>query len=337
MSGPPKPPPPPPPSGAPPVPEGAKGQMALAESALRLRREQLRARVVYVDPDLETNAELDAITAQVVKELQEMQAQMLAQSGPQDRQAAEIELIKNLRELLEKMVSPRRETYMRHKIEQIQRRITNLYFTTVSQGDAARMTAKQSKFDAPDEALFHVLTKHEKTLVATLKVMRFSEDSVREEAIARLKGYQRQLLSDFLSRSMPELERLLNIYRDLLLIFLLKDFREQLGDFCWQVIKESRVALTGTLTYKIEEKEFPAFREIFERKFLEGMLAAIQKPLAEKLEEGEFREATLRFAADPRIYAEICGVTSNMLYDYLHGEGFLDLPVNWQQQLYEGD
>ena len=45
---------------------------------------------------------------------------------------------------------------------------------------------------------------------------------------------------------------------------------------------------------------------------------------------GFFREATLRFVADPQIHAEICSVINDAFYDYLHEEGFLDLPPDWR-------
>ena len=77
---------------APPVPKTTKERLDFAEFALRLRDEQLKARVVYVDPTLKTNAELDAITAQVVAELQQFQSMGLKAQSQVDPQQIEIEL-----------------------------------------------------------------------------------------------------------------------------------------------------------------------------------------------------------------------------------------------------
>ena len=58
-------------SRAAPVPKATLARIELAENVLRLRDEQLKARVVYFEPQIQTNAELDAITAQVVALLTE--------------------------------------------------------------------------------------------------------------------------------------------------------------------------------------------------------------------------------------------------------------------------
>src|SRR5580692_6538313 len=55
---------------------GAK--MSLADIAMQLRDEQLVARVVHYKAELATNSELDAITAQVVAELQLLQKNAIA-------------------------------------------------------------------------------------------------------------------------------------------------------------------------------------------------------------------------------------------------------------------
>ena len=319
-----------------PVPRTTQARMQLAADALRLRDEQLKARVVYFNPEIQTNAELDAITAGVVAELQQMQREMLQASSPEDRGEVEITLIKGLRELLEKMLSARREAFMRHKIELIQRKITKLFFTSEVYANPSVAQSEKTTFVHADEALFHVLHHHEADILADLDRLKFKHERVRADAVERFKRYQSVLVSEVLARSRPELERLLLVYRDVLLVFLMRDFRETLGEFAWEVVRESRVAYKAALSYKIQEEAFGDFRAVFEKKFLEHMLKHLQEPLAQRLNsEGDdaFRDETLEFAADPRIYAEICGVWCNAIYSYLHGEGWLDLPVKWQQHL----
>lgn len=318
----------------PPVPKSTKGRLDLAEFALRLRDEQLKARVVYVDPSLKTNAELDAITAQVVAELQQLQSQSLQAAATIDPQQIEIELIKTMRESLEKMLSPRREHFLRHKIEQIQRKIANLYFTSEVEASADAPTMRAS-FEHPDEGLYVVMKRHKPTIHADLDALAWKSPQAQKEAKDRLDIFMKQMVSQLLARSMPDLERLIAIYQEVLLDFLLKDFRSQLGEFAWEVMRESRVAHGNDLTYKIREQHFPPFRQTFERKFLQHLLATIQNPLDDKLLNGGFRDSTLRFASDARIYAEICGTMCNSIYDFLHGEGFLDLPVDWKSEVYK--
>ena len=89
------------------------------------------------------------------------------------------------------------------------------------------------------------------------------------------------------------------------------------------------------LGYKIDASKFPAFRESFDRHFLERLVFHLQEPMSKAASESgeEFRAATLRFVADPRIHSEICSVINDAVYDYLQGEGFLDLPSDWRRVL----
>ena len=320
-----------------PVPEQAQERSELAEAAILLRDEQLRARVVYVNPAVETNAELDAITAKVVDELKAMQAAAQnAHKIPVDPHQLEAELIRTLRELLEKMVSVRREAFMRHKIESSQRRIIGLFLNADS---FAESDAFETVHAHPDEALFAAYRRHNEAIRADLRRFKYTSPDVQEQALARLHVFHKKLAADVMARTKPELERLLGVYRDVLLVFLMRDFREALGEFAWEVIRESRAAHGHRLDYKITEAQFGRFREVFEARFMDRLLASIQKPLAAALGETSehvWREETVRFAADPRIYAEVCGVMCNAVYNYLHGEGFLDLPVDWQETVAPG-
>lgn len=318
------------------VPTTTRGRLEIAAEALRLRDEQLKAQVTYVDPGLETNAELDAITAQVVAELKQLQKEARAPAPVLDTRQIETGLIKNLRALLEKLLSPRRERFLALRVQNIQRRITSLFFSTEVLAAPNDDSGVRLVYAHPDDAMLHVIRRHEKAILADLETMRFADPQVKTDAIERLKLFQKQLMSQVLSRSRPDLERLLGIYADLLTRFLLADFPAALGEFAWEVIAESQVAKNSTFSYKLHEKRFSAFRRAFERRFLEHLLASVQQPLAQRLESGEggdFRPETIRFAADPRIYAEICDVMCSAIYDYLHGEGYLDLPVKWQEHL----
>jgi hypothetical protein len=260
----------------------------------------------------------------------------MAARMPADPQALEIELIKSLRELLEKMVSARREHFLRHKIETIQRKIANLYFASEIRGTPERALAQT--FQHADEALLAAMQRQREVLLADLERFNYGNAGAKQAAIDLLGRFEKKLASEVLARSRPDIERLLLIFRDVLLVFLMKDFRDSLGELAWEVVQKSQIARDGQdLTYKILEKQFPRFRATFEERFMERLLAGIQAPLDARLADGThtFREETLRFAADPRIYAEICAVMCNSIYEYLHGEGFLDLPVRWQQQIYD--
>lgn len=304
-----------------------------ASTALRLRDEQLKAHVQYYNADLRTNSELDAITAQVVAELKAMTG---AQAGARSAADVEIELIQSLRDLLEKLFSKKRSGFLARKLEDVQRRISQLFFNSELY---ARLAADAKDVPAatwPEQALYFAMKRHEEAMLAELASMPVSDPAVRERATERLLAFERQLCTDFLSKTTPELERLLAIYREVLSHFFHEILPRELGELCWEVIRESRVAHGHELGYKITADRFHDFREVFDRKFLEHLVLNVQGPITKMASQSseQFRDATLRFVQDPRIHSEICAAVNDALYDYLHGEGFLDLPPDWRRLLH---
>lgn len=317
-------------------PTATQQLIAAASSALKLRDEQLQARVRYYNEDLRTNAELDAITEQVVAELRAMGAVGGQKTPKRPQQEIEIELIQALRVLLEKLFSEKRQAFFQKKMEVVQRKITQLFFNS----ELYARLAEGSKESAPaatwpEQALYFAIKPFEESIQQELAQMPVSDPDVRARALEELDGYLKRLCSEFLSRTTPELERVLAIYREVLRHFLIEELPAELGEFAWEVVRESRVAVDHDLGYKITEDRFAQFREVFDKKFLERLVLAVQEPIVQRAsaEAGVFREATLRFVADPHIHAEICGTINDAIYDYLHGEGYLDLPTNWKRAL----
>jgi hypothetical protein len=299
-----------------------------------LRDEQVRATVQYYGGDQRTNAELDKITEAVVAELHALRL-----AGEDQRPSVipdvEIELIQILRMLLEKLFSPKRRNFIERKIRDIQRRITQLFFNSELYAQIAADAGDVPSAAWPEQALYYVLKRNEEKILEGLRTLPVEEDSVRERAVDRWNLFTRQLCSDFLSRTTPELERLLGIYREVLADFFFADFSGSLGDLCWEVVKESRIAHGHRLGYKIDSSKFPAFRAVFDKHFLERLVFHVQDPITKRASAAseEFRDATLRFVADPHIHSEICASINDAVYDYLQGEGFLDLPSDWRRVL----
>lgn len=312
--------------------------MAVANAALMLRDEQVRAKVKYYGGDQRTNAELDKITAAVVAELQALRI-----AGEERRPATaiadvEIELIQSLRLLLETLFSPKRKAFIERKIRDIQRRITQLFFNSELYAQLAEEAGEVPEAAWPEQALYYAIKLHEQALLDDLRLMPVENEGVRERAIDKLNTFTRQLCTDFLSRSTPELERLLGIYREVLADFFYANFGGGLGELCWEVVKESRVAEGHQLGYKITADKFPAFRASFDRHFLQRLVFHVQDPIVKRAgaASDQFRDATLRFVADPHIHSEICEVINDAVYDFLHSEGFLDLPTDWRRVLQRG-
>ena len=307
-----------------------------ASSAAHLRDEQLQARVRYYNQDLQTNAELDAVTAQVVEELRAL-GKVVAEQKPVSRPAAEveIELIQELRTCLEKLFTGTRKKLLTKKIEEVQRRITQLFFNSELYARLAESSKDIPAATWPEQVLYFAIKRQETAILAEIDALPVSDPSVRARAHEEIDRYLKQLTSEFLGKTTPELERLLAIYKEVLTQFFGEVFPGELGDFAWEVIKKSRVAHGTDLGYKITADRFHAFREAFDQKFLEHLVLNVQDPISKRAaaEAGNFRDATRDFVADPHIHAEICAVINDALYDYLHGEGFLDLPTDWKRLL----
>lgn len=323
-------------SGPPPSKQTNTQQLILAaSSAAKLRDEQLQARVRYYNQDLATNKELDAITEQVVAELRAL-GQVVGDKPVQRSQAdVEIELIGELRGALEKLMRGGRNKLLTRRIEEVQRRITHLFFQSELYARLAENAQSVPTATWPEQVLYFALKRQEAAIEAEIDALPVSDPAVRERAREELERFQKHLTNEFLSKTTPELERLLGIYRDVLGRFFAEVFPAELGEFAWEVIKESRVGAGTDLGYKITADRFHQFRETFDRKFLVHLVLNVQDPIAKRAaaDAGNFREATLAFVADPHIHAEICGVINDALYDYLHGEGFLDLPTDWKRLL----
>lgn len=328
-----RPPPPPPKRRArrPTIPSDIQGRSKLAEAAKQLRDEQLKAQIVYVAPESETNAELDAITAKVVSELKQLQEAGRSDAQPITPAQVQRGLTEALQTTLEKMLSARREAFVRHKVEQFLRRLVSLYMS--AEVRHSESTAFESVYDSPDAALLAAYRRHHEAIVKDLRAMNYIDPTIANRAIERLTRFQRGLATDVFARTKPELERLLSVFREVLIVFLLRDLRSRLPEFCQKVISLSGVSMRNQHDYKLEKVYFPAFRRVFEDLFLDYLLEGLQAPLSSHIAEGDWRSETRRFAEDPQLYAELCGVLCNAVYDYLHGEGFLDLPTDWQELL----
>jgi hypothetical protein len=360
-----RPPPPPPPSGTrpipklppPPVPIGRSGavppplprpaapslspstkeKVTLSADAHKLRDEQVRAEVRYYGAELETNAELDNITAAVVAELRKLK--MVKASDASAKSAdVEIELIQNLRSLLERLFAPNRPAFLKQLIVDAQRRITQLFFQSELYAELVERSGETIPAASwHDQALYLVLKRREAELLAEIDLVPVTDASVHERARERLSGFIRQLASDFLSRTTPELQALLSIYRDALTQYFTQTFPSSLGELAWEVIRESQVAKSHALGYKITADRFERFRTTFDKKLIERLAFEIQEPVvhAASKSNAQFRDATLRFVADPHVFSEICAAVADAIYAFLYNEGYLDLPAGFERRVHE--
>jgi len=333
-----------------PTPEGFMStaqKMSLTDVALQLRDEQLEAKVVHYKADLATNAELDAVTAQVIADLQSLQAEAKrggpsSRPGPNvDRAQVEIELIQSLKVMLARVFRPGKlATLIERKLGEVAKRFARLFFES-ELADKIRGTNDEVKaMRFSDQALFHALNRTEAQIVAQLESFHYADPKAKARAHELYYAMVKNLRNDFLARTTPELNVLVKYLNEVLTRFFTQELPPQLGELAWEVVKEARLAEAKTTTnYKISASAFPVFRQAFERKFLQRLVPFTEDEMLNRVRDvgSQFRDETLRFVADPAIFSELCDVICDAVYDMLYNDGFLDLPSDWRARLSAGE
>jgi hypothetical protein len=318
-------------------------RLDLASAALKLRGEQVSARVVYFNPEQQTNAELDAITQQVINDLRAIQDVRQSQRPETTVSSAdyEIDLIAVLRKSLEQVLDPRRGTFLKLKLELLSRRFTTLFFEFALGHNARPEELAARLVTTAEQALYTAVLHSQQRLRDDLRALHYEREELYDTALERLGRWERDLQSSYLSQRAPELGRLLPIVIEVFTEFFHDGFRGNLGEFCWAVVREGKVARAGDPIHgmpRIGPRAFPSFREAFEKHFLEDLVLNVQDPLVARLNatSSALRPETLAFVADPRVFSTACGVMCDAFYDHLHSEGLLDLPQQWRQAAREG-
>lgn len=320
-------------------------KLSLADYALALRDEQIEAQVVHYKADLETNAELDAITAQVASEIQSLQAAARA-AGPSikptgaDPREIERELISNLTDMLGRIFKPGKlATHVVRKLGEVAKRFARLFFES-ELADRIRGTkgtkdeAKAMRF--ADQALYHALNRAEEHVFAALDTLKYTQPEVKTRAKEDFAELLKGMRNSFLTRSTPELNVLVKYLNEVLSNFFMNELPQMLGTLATEVVRDARLAEANTIAgYKISSSAFPKFRQAFERRFLQRLVPFTEEEMLKRVREssGEFRRETIRLVATPAIFSEVCEVICDAVYDMLYNDGFLDLPSNWRKRL----
>jgi hypothetical protein len=324
----------------------AAAKISLTDIALQLRDEQLEAKVIHYKAELATNAELDAITAQVITELQTLQA--AARQAPvsrpfmeTDRAKIEGELIQNLTEMLARVFKRGRlATLIERKLGEVAKRFARLFFES-ELGDKVRGSKDELKaMRYADQALYQAIMKSEDVLLKTLRELPYTQPEVRDRAEEAFAALVKRLRNDFLARTTPELNLLVKYLNEVLSQFFKDELPPILGELARAVVKEARLADANTISgYKISSSAFPVFRKAFERQFLHRLVPFTEDEMLSRVREttGQFRSETIRLIATPAIFSEVCEVICDAVYDMLYNDGFLDLPSDWRKRLASSD
>jgi hypothetical protein len=313
--------------------EGDKQSITL--QALGLLNEQVQARIVHYRGDLETNEELDAITAQVVHQLKVMQANLGADvRSTATPEAMEREQSATLSRLLLRVT---REgdagNLVTQNLKTVGKRIAKLFFESElhekTKGD------KEKVIHHPEQGVYYVLSRYKNRIRTELDGFDFASDAIRTGTHELLGKLERDLQVAFLSRRSPELNRVMRVFSEILLDFFQKHLPPRVEQMAKNTIRTAGTARqVNSLTYKVQPDRFDAFRNAWERLLVEQMVNFCGDELFLKLTSSDtpYREETIAFFTDPHVFAETCDVICRALYDFLCLEGFLDLPVDWRMR-----
>lgn len=313
---------------------GLKEQLTV--QALGLLNEQVQARIVHYKAELETNAELDAITAQVVAQLKAMQASA-AEEPARRRELAELqaEQTRTLSRLLERCFGAGESSgFATSNLKSVGRRMAKLFFE--SELHEKTNGNKDKTIHFPEQGVFYVLQRYKNRLHAELEGFSYANDELKRATAALLSKTEKDLQVAFLSRRSPELNRVMNIYTSVLLRFLTLHLPPHLGELSGAVVRAAQTASQpNSVGYKIHSESFAAFRREWEQGFMRLLVGYCGDQLPAQLAAGdqELREDTIKFFTDPHIFSETAQVLCDSVYDFLCLEGFLDLPMDWRVSL----
>lgn len=353
MSGPPRPPPPPlpkprapgtPPPAPPPLRAGEIQTQAhktqLAEMALGLLEEQVQARIVHYKAELETNPELDAITAGIVAQLKEMQGAISqGTGGGVDRSAVRAQHVRTLRDLLSKLYRPEGlSLLMQKRVKEIHRKLARQFFASELHEKTRGKDGATKVIQHGEQAIFYLLVRYEHRLKNELGGFDYASDEVKERAFDQLAKIAKDMQDAFLARRSTELKRIVSAYHSVLVDFLCKQLGAAVAELSEEVISQSGSWEGRSYAYKITADAFPRFRGAFERRVMTRLVGFAEDQLVSRLVStaGSVADETVRFITDPHVFSMICGEICDGTYEYLGNEGFLEVPADFRDAAQAG-
>ncbi len=307
----------------------------ICEMALGLLEEQVQARIVHYRADLETNPELDAITAEVVASLKGIQAQVTqASHANTSRDSVKEAHIKLLRGLLERIFRADAPSLLIEKrLKEIHRKLARLFFQSELHEKTAGNDGHLKVIQHGEQAVFYVLTRYKNRLETDLAGFDYADAEVKDRAFETLARFAKEMQDAFLSRRSSELKRIIRVFQAVLVDFFCKHLAPAVPALAEEVIVQSASFEGKAYTYKVTADAFPRFRAAFERRLMVRLVGFAEDQLISHLADtaGAERDETVQFVTDPRVFSMIIGEISEGAYELLCNEGFLDLPPDWRQ------
>ncbi len=309
----------------------------LTLKALGLLREQVEARIVHYKAELETSPELDAVTAQVVNQIRQLQQaaqkENVVEKDPQLIENAHIGMLHRL--LNEALVADM--NYPTRTIQPIGKRLAKLFFE--SELHAKTQGQRDKVIHLPEQGVYYVLKRYRHRMRTELEGFEYSDPDLREKTELLLQKIERDLQVAFLSRRSPELNRVMGIFSGVLVDFFQKHLPPRLEQMARITIRNSGTGRQpNSVPYKIHADRFNEFRGAWERVLMTQMIHFCGDEFIARVnqDDEDVREETIAFFTDPHIYSATCQVICAGMYDKLCVEGFLDLPVDWRVSMSQG-
>jgi hypothetical protein len=308
---------------------------AITEMALGLLEEQVQARIIHYKAELETNPELDAITAQVVAQLKQMQLSVaVVDKTSLSRESIQRSQEKILRGLLERVFRQDAPSLLVEKrLKEILRKLARVFFQSELHEKTRGQDGTTKVIQHGEQAIYYLLVRYENRLKTELGGFDFASDEVKDRAFSLLAKYAKDMQDTFLARRSSELKRIVGIFNGILVDFFCKQLPPATEALAREVIEQAQCSAGKAFAYKISAEAFPAFRAAFERRFMMLLVSFAEDQLVTRLADtaGPARDETVKFITDPHIFSMICGELCEGLYEFLCNEGFLDLPPDWRQ------
>jgi hypothetical protein len=328
-------PPLPPPALAPTLARGESMSQAIkdqiCEMALGILEEQVQARIVHYRADLETNPELDAITAQVVASLKEVQAQ--ATHATASREALRQSHVKLLRGLLERVFRAGAPSLLvERRLKEVHKKLARIFFQSELHEKTRANDAQVKVIQHGEQAIYYLLNRYKNRLETELGGFDYASDEVKERAFDLLMHFGKEMQDGFLARRSSELKRIVKVFQAVLVDFFCAHLAPASAALAEEVIVQSASFEGRAFAYKVTAEAFPRFRVAFERRLMMRLVGFVEDQLIAHLADtaGAERDETVQFITDPRVFSMIVGEVSEGVYEFLCNEGFLDLPTDWR-------
>ncbi len=321
----------------PPAPgEGASQALKdrITDMALGLLEEQVQARIVHYKEELETNPELDKVTAEVIAGLRELQAAAVA--SEREPRAADA-LRKSHERLLTRELErafPKAGLSMlvERRMRTIHRSLARLFFQSELHERTRGRDGQSKVIQHGEQAIYYLLQRYDHRLRNELGAFDFADDDIRDRSFELLARLSKDMQDAFLSRRSSELKRIAAVFNGVLQELCTKVLSVDAEAIAREVVALAATHEASAYAYKIPAEAFPQFRAALERVVMVRLVGFAEDALVQRLADtaGAARAEALSFVTDPKIFSMICGELCDALYEHLCGEGFLDLPRDWR-------